>query len=399
MSSKNIKKIILFLCIVISGVILTDSFLDYKAKGFEVYLGKAVVGYGNNKERVKEDYNKILTGINSKLSQDEKVSKKRISFRRIYENVELSTYDELMTSIINLMNNEVTLKSLSIDGMRLGYVIDESQVDEVLREVSNIYITKNKIDNKEVDGINIKGNIKLNNEKVSLSKLSSNKELANLIVEKNEKELLEVELVVKEKLIVDIEPSVKIERNDDLFLGESYVKSNGEKGKKEQYIETTYVNNEKKDSEVISENVILESKSKIVYKGTKNPINSNTPFLMSPTRGGIITSNFGERWGKHHNGIDIAGNTGDPVIAAFDGVVKSTFFERDGYGNVVILEHEDGLETRYAHMSKIEVKEGERVKKGDRVGKVGSTGRSTGPHLHFELRVNGTPVNPEGYID
>ena len=85
-------------------------------------------------------------------------------------------------------------------------------------------------------------------------------------------------------------------------------------------------------------------------------------------------------------------------MAALDGKVKSTFYERNGYGNVVILEHEGGVETRYAHMSKIGVKTGDTVKKGDIVGEVGSTGRSTGPHLHFEVRVNGSPVDPQKYI-
>lgn len=399
MSSRNIKKFILLLFILISGALLINNFLDYRAKGFEVYLGNAVIGYGNNKERIKEDYNKILVSINDKLSKEEKIDKKRLSFKRIYEDVQLTNYDEFMSSIINSLNNEVTLKLLSIDGVKLGYVIDENQLEDVLREVSNIYITKNKIDNKKINNINIKGNINLKDEKVNLSKLDRSEDLANSIIERNEKELLKVELTLRDKLIVDVEPSVKIERTDDLFLGESYVKSKGERGRKEQYIETIYINNEKKNSEVISENTIVESKSKVICKGTKNPLNGNTPFLMRPTRGDVITSSFGKRWGKNHNGIDIAGNTGEPVVAAFDGVVKNTFFERNGYGNIVILEHENGLETRYAHMSKIDVKEGEKIKKGDVVGKVGSTGRSTGPHLHFELRANGNPVNPEDYID
>ena len=181
------------------------------------------------------------------------------------------------------------------------------------------------------------------------------------------------------------------------MIGESKV-TEGKKGKKEQNVNITYRNGEKKSVSVVSENIIEQSSSKVITKGTKSILNGTSAVFTSPTRGGTITSTFGERWGKNHNGLDIAGNTGDPVMAALDGKVKSTFYERNGYGNVVILEHEGGIETRYAHMSKIGVKTGDTVKKGDIVGEVGSTGRSTGPHLHFEVRVNGSPVDPEKYI-
>lgn len=399
MGSSKIRKCILLITSIISITILINYFLDHKAKAFEIYLGDTVIGYNKDKTRVKDEYIEIIDGINNRLADGEALEKKRLSFKRVYEDVNLSTYDELKNDILNSMDNNVTLKSLVIDKNNVGYVIDENQVEEVLREVSKSYIKENNIDSNKVKEINIKGDIKLKDEKVSISKLNSSKEISNKIINENNKDLLEVELVVQDKLVLDIEPSVKIERSDDLPLGESYVKDEGKRGKKEQSIETTYINNKKKETEVLSENVISSSESKVIYKGTKNPITSNTAFLTRPTRGGVITSSFGERWGKNHNGIDIAGKTGDSVSAAFDGKVKSAFYERDGYGNVVILDHGDGLETRYAHMDSIEVKEGDTVKKGELVGKVGSTGRSTGPHLHFELRANGKPIDPNGYIN
>ena len=156
---------------------------------------------------------------------------------------------------------------------------------------------------------------------------------------------------------------------------------------------------EEHSTAVLSQNIVEESKDKVVAKETKKSLNNTLISLRNPTKGGYITSSFGERWGRMHKGIDISGNIGDPVMASFDGVVKSRFYEKDGYGNVIILEHDNGLETRYAHMNSFAVKEGSVVKKGDIIGSVGNTGRSTGPHLHFELRVNGSPVDPEGYIN
>lgn len=398
MESSSRKKIIFSVTVTFIAFLLINVYLDIKTKAFEVYIGDAVIGYSASKENAKEDYISIIDNLNSKLKDEEKLHEEKLSFKRISEEVQLSTYNEIEDSILNTMNEEVTLKSFNIDNKKLGYVLDKDNADDALSKVGEYYAKENNIDINNVSSINIKGNIKLKEEKTKISNLNSSDYLADKITKDN-KNIIDVDLVVNDTQVVDIEPSVKIERTDNLMLGESKIKEEGKKGKKEQVVNITYRNGKKIDTKVLSENIIESSKSKIVSKGTKSPISSNVAFLSNPTRGGVITSAFGERWGKMHKGMDIAGNVGDPVMAAFDGVVKSMFYERDGYGNVVILEHEDGLETRYAHMSKFEVKEGDKVKKGDLVGRVGNTGRSTGPHLHFELRVNGNPVNPEGYID
>lgn len=109
------------------------------------------------------------------------------------------------------------------------------------------------------------------------------------------------------------------------------------------------------------------------------------------------SSGFGRRWGRMHKGVDMAGATGSPVYATADGVVTRAGW-MSGYGRVVEIRHDFGLVTRYAHQSKIRVKKGQRVSRGDRIGDMGSSGRSTGPHLHYEVRVNGKAVNPMTFI-
>lgn len=109
------------------------------------------------------------------------------------------------------------------------------------------------------------------------------------------------------------------------------------------------------------------------------------------------SSGFGRRWGRMHKGVDMAGSTGSPVYATADGVVTRAGW-MSGYGRVVEIRHDFGLVTRYAHQSKIRVKKGQRVSRGDRIGDMGSSGRSTGPHLHYEVRVNGKAVNPMTFI-
>lgn len=122
-----------------------------------------------------------------------------------------------------------------------------------------------------------------------------------------------------------------------------------------------------------------------------------------PVRSGYITSKFGYRKhpiykrSKFHTGVDFASKRGTPVVATADGVVVFSGWQ-SGYGRLVEIRHMDGLKTGYAHNQKNLVKEGDMVKKGQTIAKLGSTGRSTGPHVHFEVRKNGRAVNPLNYV-
>jgi len=113
---------------------------------------------------------------------------------------------------------------------------------------------------------------------------------------------------------------------------------------------------------------------------------------------GRKTSDFGYRRYRYHYGVDIKLYTGDEVKAAFEGVVRIAHYDGD-YGRVVVIRHNNGLETLYGHLSKMHVKEGQKVEAGDVIGLGGNTGRSTGSHLHFEVRYLGEPINPNEVID
>ncbi|MHC1719741.1 MAG: peptidoglycan DD-metalloendopeptidase family protein [Clostridiaceae bacterium] len=135
------------------------------------------------------------------------------------------------------------------------------------------------------------------------------------------------------------------------------------------------------------ENVKRLSRSSSISTSTKGiwPVN------------GTVTSKFGKRWGRMHEGIDIGASTGTNVYAFMSGTV--IYASRDGgYGKLVVISHGNGLKSYYGHNSKILVNVGETVKRGEHIAEVGSTGNSTGPHCHFEIRKNGTPVNPFNYL-
>jgi hypothetical protein len=164
-----------------------------------------------------------------------------------------------------------------------------------------------------------------------------------------------------------------------------------------EYEEDMYPANELYSSVWVNErvnpyNVTLPDSFKIVVSGFESPIET----VHNPE----VTSEYGPRWGRFHAGIDIAVRKGDSIRAAFDGQVRiAHHFDKKGYGWYVVIRHDNGLETLYGHLSKPLVKNDQHVKAGEVIGLGGSTGRSTGPHLHFETRFLGVPMNPRNIID
>ena len=120
--------------------------------------------------------------------------------------------------------------------------------------------------------------------------------------------------------------------------------------------------------------------------------------LIRPTSG-VVTSRFGSRWGSTHKGIDIGAPKGTPIKAAAAGTVTlAQYGYSGGYGNYVIVSHGNGIQTVYAHCNTLNVKVGQKVSQGQQIATVGNTGRSTGNHLHLEIRVNGVAQNPQNYL-
>lgn len=151
---------------------------------------------------------------------------------------------------------------------------------------------------------------------------------------------------------------------------------------------------EEPDADSLRANSILEKMDRMnLYRLALE----KTPFAMPVKSAFRFTSGFGPRWGRMHNGTDFAAAHGTPIYATADGVIIHAS-RQSGYGNLIKIQHEFGIETRYAHLSRIRVKVGDRVSRGERIGDMGNTGRSTGTHLHYEVRVGGKPVNPMTYI-
>ncbi len=187
--------------------------------------------------------------------------------------------------------------------------------------------------------------------------------------------------------------------NDDWYTSEEITRQEPSTGFRRAVAQVTYRNDKEVSKEVIMEEVVMEAVPKIVERGTKIP-----PTYVKPISGGRLTSRFGRRTSptkgasSNHKGIDWGVPSGTSVMASSGGTVTRAGWS-GGYGYVVYIRHPGGTETRYAHLSKVLVSAGQTVKQGQKIALSGNTGVSTGPHLHFEIRVNGTAVNPLDYLD
>lgn len=189
----------------------------------------------------------------------------------------------------------------------------------------------------------------------------------------------------------------KVEFSSSLYKDQSSIKVKGQYGEREIVAELVKINGIEDSRKVVSEKVIKEPKTQVLIKGTKElPPKKGTGTFGMPTRG-RLTSGFGQRWGRVHEGIDLAAPIGTAVNAA-DGGVVIWVGTKGSYGKFVMIDHGGGYVSAYGHLSKYYVSVGDKVYKGQKIAAVGNTGRSTGPHLHFEIRKNGSQVNPLKYL-
>lgn len=121
-------------------------------------------------------------------------------------------------------------------------------------------------------------------------------------------------------------------------------------------------------------------------------------FLWPVPSSNKLSSNFGQRWGRAHEGVDIPGRVGSHIVAAADGVVVYSGDEIGGYGNITVIAHKNGYFTVYAHAKVNFTKQGQRVYRGQVIAQIGMTGRTYGPHLHFEVRKNGQAIDPTDFL-
>ncbi|MBD5500345.1 MAG: M23 family metallopeptidase [Lachnospiraceae bacterium] len=197
----------------------------------------------------------------------------------------------------------------------------------------------------------------------------------------------------------DYEADIIYIDNDEWYTTDRKTLQEPSAGHRKVVAVVSFENNKEVETEIIKEEITYEAVPKIVERGTKIP-----PTYIKPISGGRLTSNFGRRKAPtkgastYHKGVDWATPTGTTVVASSGGVVAKAGWG-SGYGYVVYINHPDGKQTRYGHLSKVLVSAGQTVSQGQKIALSGNTGVSTGPHVHFEILVNGSQVNPFKYLN
>lgn len=329
------------------------------------------------------------------------------------ENV--STADEAFSEL-NSNAHTIITKALIEDNLQsdcVGLYIDNEFIGATSEEQAlNAALDKVLVDyRKDYDDettTEFANDVKVRSGKFDESKIMS----VNEIIEKAEGKFsiqLATDIVYTREIAYDI----TTEYDESQPSSYEKVKTEGENGEEEVTVRTVYVDGVQTDAYETDSEVIKEAVDEVVVKGSdsssEGTSSSSTSSASSYGSGSFIwpvpythniTSEFGMRWGRLHGGIDIAdgGVYGQPIVAADSGTVILAGNQGDGYGNYVIIDHGNGYKTLYGHMSSVAAYTGQQVSQGEVIGYVGSTGNSTGPHLHFEIRVNDVQTDPLGYV-
>lgn len=342
---------------------------DMEVQAFAIFVDGKQVAIIDNKGTAGS----LLMAIQSKyLKQSDKIKYEKVGFA---EKVEVQP---VSTKIGNLQEKEEVLKFMLTGALQEK--VHKVQKGETFSGIASSYGVK-------------QSQLMASNPSIIPEKLK----IGQSIVLTATVPVLTVQTSETAKYIVPIPFIIEYENTEAKYKGEQSVKSRGVNGQREVVAKIVRNNGVEITRTELSSVIVADSKSQVVLIGTKKlPPLVGTGTFISPVRG-IITSRFGYRWGRLHTGVDIGVHTGTPVKAADGGRV--IFSGRNGsLGICIRIDHGGNRVTTYGHLSKNLVKTGQKVFQGQHIGNSGNTGHSTGPHLHFEIQINGKFKNPLNYI-
>lgn len=380
------KRIALF-CSVLIGVSTGSGMLNhYCTGGYKIVVEGKTIGYVEN----SSEYENALAAVNDTLSADfgeaYTLSPDATVKGVIVDKSLLSTTEELHDNIAELSDYMTDGYVISLNGETLCAFASK---DDALK---TLILMRSKF---PVDGgaASIRENTEIISKKVSTAAIKTPEEAADMLIQSG---ALNVKTTVSSVYHMTKEYDVIEEEDDTLVKGSRKVVTEGEVGEYEISSLIEYNNGVLVGESILSETVISEPTAEVVKVGTKEIPGVGTGSFITPAKG-KLTSGFGGRWGRMHNGIDIGASVGTPIVASDTGIVIFAGY-KGSYGNLIKIDHQNGYVTYYAHCSSIAVSEGEIVTQGQTIGGVGNTGNSTGPHCHFEIQQNGTSLNPLEFI-
>ena len=402
----------------------------------------------------KDDVLQITDLVQGALTEEKNMkividAKDDITFHRklTLDESQIDNSEQVLKRLTYMGDLKVKAIGIYVDGKKIGAVQDRKTAEKALKDVADKYTKEG--DNIEVESVRFLEKVDIKTANTDLEDLHSEEEMVDLLCTSGEKETvhkvvagdtlhsiakkydvwedqlladnnginskkLEVgsNIIVKqqapvltyevvEKITYDkvIEHKVEEQKSADIYEGMTETQQAGSDGLSEITARVTLQNGKKVEEEDLVTTVKEEPVTEVVLVGTKErpPTVGSGKYIWPLKDSFTQTSGFGSRWGRQHKGIDLAVSVGTTVYAADGGTVVEAQYS-GSYGNVVMIDHQNGQETRYAHNSKLLVKKGDKVYQGQPIAKSGNTGRSTGPHVHFEIRFNGEPRNPLNYL-
>lgn len=443
----NRRKIAIFSTILLVSIITLSAFY-INAQAYEVKIDDKVLGITKSKESIDEIISSYKDSNEERYNKDVMLSKE-ITYEKIFLfGKKADSIETIKSEIEKAVDIYIEAFVISVDGEELVILEDKKSADKVLNMYKNSFLGQSE--DRNITKINFVQDVKIDSKYVLPSVIFDvnsaydliasspdkymesrvhSKEMASSIMtaldvpeedvsqassEYNPDEIdiiqyrsttkrgpiISVEMIEEVEYEEEIAYDVRYEEESSLYQGDRKIKDKGIPGVKQVKAEISYINGVEQNIKILEENIIQEPKTSVVLIGiTPRPKTVAYGAFYDPTKGkGIISSRYGYRWGSLHSGVDIANPTGTVITAADGG--KVVFSGNAGsYGKLVIIDHENGYQTYYAHCSQLLVSKGERVFRGQTIAKVGTTGRSTGPHVHFEVRKNGQTVDPLDYIN
>jgi murein DD-endopeptidase MepM/ murein hydrolase activator NlpD len=386
--------------VIIITLIVTANILYfnvYRDSGYKVSIGGNTITFVKSKKEFTSIYNELQSEVKSKYNNVIITEDFTLDNAQVVDYDMFLSGDNLKAVMLKKFNILIDVYLMKSDDKKVAYVESEKVGKEILNSVKVYYSKKTVMDN--VRNIDIENKISYEHSMIKLGDLHKNNEIISDLIEYNDKAkrpLITVKVVGSTTKEQKIYPATIMKSSSKLKEGVNKVEKDGVDGVKKVTTEVIVLNNNTVSQNILKEEITTKVQNKEILVGNYKPIILTNASIISPSRGSI-SSNFGMRWGKMHQGVDIAANLGTTINAVLDGTVIFAGWQ-DGYGKVIQLSHSGGIQTTYAHCSFIDVKKGETIKQGEKIGEVGSTGNSTGPHLHFEVRKNGEPQNPEKYV-
>lgn len=402
----------------------------------------------------KDDVLQITDLVQGALTEEKNMkividAKDDITFHRklALDESQIDNSEQVLKRLTYMGDLKVKATGIYVDGKKIGAVQDRKTAEKALKDVADKYTKEG--DNIEVESVRFLEKVDIKTANTDLEDLHSEEEMVDLLCTSGEKETvhkvvagdtlhsiakkydvwedqlladnkginskkleLGSNIIVKqqapvltyevvEKITYDkvIEHKVEEQKSADIYEGMTETQQAGSDGLSEITARVTLQNGKKVEEEDLVTTVKEEPVTEVVLVGTKErpPTVGSGKYIWPLKDSFTQSSGFGSRWGRQHKGIDLAVSVGTTVYAADGGTVVEAQYS-GSYGNVVMIDHQNGQETRYAHNSKLLVKKGDKVYQGQPIAKSGNTGRSTGPHVHFEIRFNGEPRNPLNYL-